>query len=144
MVIGECLIKWDVSNFTTLDTLWYCVAVSYSCICCVVQEFQAFELLRSGSDRAKYLLVKEAKIIAMTCTHAALKRRDLVDIGFQVKHAITLTYLSALCVCMYTAAHIHAHTQTHTNVHTNTHCTFNEISSGQNMIVYESINGMFT
>ena len=57
----------------------------------VVQEFQAFELLRSGSDRAKYLLVKEAKIIAMTCTHAALKRRDLVDIGFQVKYAIILT-----------------------------------------------------
>ncbi|KAI0220204.1 RNA helicase aquarius [Lamellibrachia satsuma] len=48
-----------------------------------LDEFQAFELLRSGSDRAKYLLVKEAKIIAMTCTHAALKRRDLVDVGFQ-------------------------------------------------------------
>lgn len=51
-------------------------------ICC--QEFRAFELLRSGADRANYLLVKEAKIIAMTCTHAALKRRDLVNVGFQV------------------------------------------------------------
>lgn len=48
------------------------------------QEFRAFELLRSGSDRAEYLLIKEAKIIAMTCTHAALKRRDLVSIGFKV------------------------------------------------------------
>lgn len=46
-----------------------------------LEEFRAFELLRSGLDRSKYLLVKEAKIIAMTCTHAALKRRELVEIG---------------------------------------------------------------
>ncbi|TNN39070.1 Intron-binding protein aquarius [Liparis tanakae] len=37
----------------------------------------------SGLDRSKYLLVKEAKIIAMTCTHAALKRHDLVELGFK-------------------------------------------------------------
>ena len=48
------------------------------------QEYRAFELLRSGSDRADYLLIQEAKIIAMTCTHAALKRRDLVSVGFRV------------------------------------------------------------
>ncbi|CAD6201771.1 GSCOCG00002767001-RA-CDS [Cotesia congregata] len=48
-----------------------------------LEEFRAFELLRSGLDRSKYLLVKEAKIIAMTCTHAALKRRELVDMGFK-------------------------------------------------------------
>lgn len=46
-----------------------------------LEEFRAFELLRSGLDRSKYLLVKEAKIIAMTCTHAALKRKELVEIG---------------------------------------------------------------
>lgn len=50
----------------------------------LLQEFRAFELLRSGLDRSKYLLVKEAKIIAMTCTHAALKRHDLVELGFKV------------------------------------------------------------
>uniref|UniRef100_A0A8C5HMY1 RNA helicase aquarius n=1 Tax=Gouania willdenowi TaxID=441366 RepID=A0A8C5HMY1_GOUWI len=48
-----------------------------------LEEFQAFELLRSGLDRSKYLLVKEAKIIAMTCTHAALKRHDLVELAFK-------------------------------------------------------------
>lgn len=48
-----------------------------------LEEFRAFELLRSGLDRSKYLLVKEAKIIAMTCTHAALKRKELVDLGFK-------------------------------------------------------------
>ncbi|KAJ8982916.1 hypothetical protein NQ317_004572 [Molorchus minor] len=45
-----------------------------------LEEFRAFELLRSGLDRSKYLLVKEAKIIAMTCTHAALKEEELVEI----------------------------------------------------------------
>jgi len=46
-----------------------------------LEEFRAFELLRSGLDRSKYLLVKEVKIIAMTCTHAALKRTELVELG---------------------------------------------------------------
>uniref|UniRef100_A0A8C1R5C3 RNA helicase aquarius n=1 Tax=Cyprinus carpio TaxID=7962 RepID=A0A8C1R5C3_CYPCA len=61
--------------------------VSYTCETAghfyLYQEFRAFELLRSGLDRSKYLLVKEAKIIAMTCTHAALKRHDLVELGFK-------------------------------------------------------------
>lgn len=48
-----------------------------------LDEFRAFEIMRSGSDRANYLLVKEAKIIAMTCTHAALKRKELVNLMFQ-------------------------------------------------------------
>lgn len=48
-----------------------------------LQDFMAFEQVRSGAERAKYLLVKEAKIIAMTCTHAALRRKDLVDYGFK-------------------------------------------------------------
>lgn len=48
-----------------------------------LEEFRAFELLRSGLDRSKYLLVKEARIIAMTCTHAALKRKELVNMGFK-------------------------------------------------------------
>eukprot|EP00088_Acartia_fossae_P071181 TRINITY_DN971_c0_g1_i1.p1 TRINITY_DN971_c0_g1~~TRINITY_DN971_c0_g1_i1.p1 ORF type:complete len:1287 (+),score=326.77 TRINITY_DN971_c0_g1_i1:467-3862(+) len=48
-----------------------------------LDEFWAFELLRSGLDRTRYLCVKEAKIIAMTCTHAALKRQELVELGFK-------------------------------------------------------------
>ncbi|CAH1406700.1 unnamed protein product [Nezara viridula] len=49
----------------------------------LLDEFRAFELLRGGADRSKYLLVKGAKIIAMTCTHAALKRSELVEMGFK-------------------------------------------------------------
>jgi len=48
-----------------------------------LDEFWALELLRSGLDRTRYLCVKEAKIIAMTCTHAALKRQELVRLGFK-------------------------------------------------------------
>ncbi|XP_015770296.1 PREDICTED: intron-binding protein aquarius-like, partial [Acropora digitifera] len=53
-----------------------------------LEGFRAFELLRSGRDRTNYLLVKEAKIIAMTCTHAALKRRDLVELGFKYDNVL--------------------------------------------------------
>merc|ERR1711997_1344718 len=44
--------------------------------------------LRTGLDRTNYLGVKEAKIIAMTCTHAALKRKDLVRMGFKYDNII--------------------------------------------------------
>ncbi len=53
-----------------------------------LEEFRAFELLRTGLDRTRYLCVKEAKIIAMTCTHAALKRKDLVQMGFKYDNII--------------------------------------------------------
>ncbi|KAI6204813.1 hypothetical protein M3Y94_00720700 [Aphelenchoides besseyi] len=47
-----------------------------------LDEFRAFELLRNGRERSDYLLVREAKVIAMTCTHAALRRKELVELGF--------------------------------------------------------------
>ncbi|KAI8808929.1 intron-binding protein aquarius-like protein [Cladochytrium replicatum] len=48
-----------------------------------LEEMRAFELLRTHADRSNYLLVKEARIVALTCTHAALKRRELVRLGFR-------------------------------------------------------------
>ena len=53
-----------------------------------LEEFRAFELLRNGLDRTRYLLVKEAKIIAMTCTHAALTRDTLVALGFRYDNVL--------------------------------------------------------
>jgi len=53
-----------------------------------LDEYRAFELLRNGRDRSKYLLIKTAKIIAMTCTHAALRRRDLVELGFKYDNVL--------------------------------------------------------
>ena len=46
-------------------------------------DYRAFELLRNQRHRSDYLLLKQARIIAMTCTHAALKRRELVELGFK-------------------------------------------------------------
>ncbi|KAI8576105.1 hypothetical protein K450DRAFT_258492 [Umbelopsis ramanniana AG] len=53
-----------------------------------LEDIRPFELLRTGTDRANYLLTKEAKIIAMTCTHAALKRRELVGLEFKYDNVI--------------------------------------------------------
>ncbi|XP_065323209.1 RNA helicase aquarius-like [Gordionus sp. m RMFG-2023] len=48
-----------------------------------LEEFRAFEILRNGPERVNYLLIRSARIIAMTCTHAALRRADLVKAGFK-------------------------------------------------------------
>ncbi|KAI6217229.1 hypothetical protein M3Y99_01779400 [Aphelenchoides fujianensis] len=62
-----------------------------------LDEFRAFELLRNGRERSDYLarklplpilLVREAKVIAMTCTHAALRRKELVELGFRYDNVI--------------------------------------------------------
>lgn len=51
-------------------------------------DYRAFELLRSHSARSDYLLTKQARIIAMTCTHAALIRRKLVELGFKYDNMV--------------------------------------------------------
>lgn len=48
-----------------------------------LEECRAFELLKTTADRSNYLMTKQAKIVAMTCTHAALKRRDFLDLRFK-------------------------------------------------------------
>ena len=48
-----------------------------------LEECRAFEILRTYQERAKYLVTTQAKIIAMTCTHAALKRHDFIESGFE-------------------------------------------------------------
>ncbi|KAF9611000.1 hypothetical protein IFM89_026306 [Coptis chinensis] len=48
-----------------------------------LEECRAFELLKTTADRANYLMTKQAKIVAMTCTHAALKRKDFLQLGFK-------------------------------------------------------------
>nr|POF00453.1 intron-binding protein aquarius [Quercus suber] len=48
-----------------------------------LEECRAFELLKSTADRANYLMTKQAKIVTMTCTHAALKRKDFLQLGFK-------------------------------------------------------------
>ncbi|KRY72483.1 Intron-binding protein aquarius, partial [Trichinella pseudospiralis] len=53
-----------------------------------LNEFRAFESLRSRHDRVEYLLTSQAKVIAMTCTHAALRRKEFVDMYFHYDNLI--------------------------------------------------------
>jgi len=53
-----------------------------------VGEVRAFELLRNNMERGNYLLTKQAKVVAMTCTHAALKRREFIKLGFEYDNII--------------------------------------------------------
>lgn len=48
-----------------------------------LDECRAFELLRNNRDRGDYLLTKQARIIAMTCTHAAMRRDEFVRLGLK-------------------------------------------------------------
>eukprot|EP00871_Galdieria_phlegrea_P002187 jgi/Galph1/296/GphlegSOOS_G5058.1 len=50
------------------------------------QELEAcrpFELLRNQRERGDFILLKQARIIAMTCTHAAIRRKDFIEMGFK-------------------------------------------------------------
>ena len=53
-----------------------------------LQECQVFEMLRSYQDRANYLVSRHCRIIAMTCTHAALKRKSMFEIGFDFDNVV--------------------------------------------------------
>lgn len=53
-----------------------------------LKEYRIFELLRSNKQRSDYLLIKQAKIIALTCTHAALIREKLIELGFRYDNII--------------------------------------------------------
>mmetsp|Transcript_299 Transcript_299/g.1022 ORF Transcript_299/g.1022 Transcript_299/m.1022 type:complete len:1462 (+) Transcript_299:73-4458(+) len=53
-----------------------------------IKECMAFELLRNSHDRGDYLITTHARIIAMTCTHAALQRSNLVRLNFKYDNLI--------------------------------------------------------
>ncbi|KAK7530398.1 uncharacterized protein J3D65DRAFT_641109 [Phyllosticta citribraziliensis] len=53
-----------------------------------LEDIRPFEILRNPRDSANYLLVKEARIIAMTSTHAAMRRQEIADLGFHYDNVI--------------------------------------------------------
>ena len=48
-----------------------------------IKQTHVFELLRTSKDRSQYLLTRQSKIVAMTCTHAAIKRDDFLQYNFE-------------------------------------------------------------
>mmetsp|Transcript_28473 Transcript_28473/g.62611 ORF Transcript_28473/g.62611 Transcript_28473/m.62611 type:complete len:522 (-) Transcript_28473:829-2394(-) len=65
------------ANFALLDEIFLELA-----------EYRPLELLRSQRQRTDYLLTKQARIVAMTCTHAAIVRSHLIELGFQYDNVI--------------------------------------------------------
>ena len=53
-----------------------------------LEDIRPFEILRGSKDKANYLLIKEARIIAMTSTHAAMRRQEISDLGFHYDNVI--------------------------------------------------------
>ena len=53
-----------------------------------LEDIRPFEVLRNNRDKTNYLMIKEARIIAMTSTHAAMRRREIADLGFHYDNVI--------------------------------------------------------
>jgi len=46
-------------------------------------ELRALELLRTARERFSWLVTKRARLVALTCTHAAMRAPELLEMGFQ-------------------------------------------------------------
>ncbi|KAI0180108.1 P-loop containing nucleoside triphosphate hydrolase protein [Hypoxylon sp. FL1284] len=53
-----------------------------------LEDVLPFEILRRDRDKANYLLTNEARIIAMTSTHAAMRRTEIASLGFHYDNVI--------------------------------------------------------
>ena len=53
-----------------------------------LEDIRPFEILRSNKDKTNYLMIKEARIIAMTTTHAAMRRQEIADLGFHYDNVV--------------------------------------------------------
>lgn len=47
-----------------------------------------FEILRRERDKSNYLLTSEARIVAMTTTHAAIRRGEIASLGFHYDNVV--------------------------------------------------------
>ncbi|KAI9700821.1 MAG: hypothetical protein M1836_002190 [Candelina mexicana] len=51
-------------------------------------DIRPFEILRTSRDKSNYLLIKEARIVAMTSTHAAMRRQEIAGLGFHYDNVV--------------------------------------------------------
>lgn len=81
------LFPQDGDKAATLDVAEGC----YRHICKIFSELAdivPFEILRRERDKANYLLTNEARIVAMTTTHAAIRRGEIASLGFHYDNVI--------------------------------------------------------
>ncbi|KAH8169576.1 AAA domain-containing protein [Sarocladium implicatum] len=77
----------DVSREQALDIAHGChhhISKIFSELADVVP----FEILRREKDKANYLLTNEARIVAMTTTHAAIRRGEIASLGFHYDNVV--------------------------------------------------------
>ena len=53
-----------------------------------LEDIRPFEVLRHNHDKTNYLMIKEARIIAMTSTYAAMRRQEIADLGFHYDNVV--------------------------------------------------------
>ena len=53
-----------------------------------LEDIRPFEILHHNKDKTNYLMIHEARIIAMTSTHAAMRRQEIADMGFHYDNVI--------------------------------------------------------
>lgn len=75
--IDHVTLKEAREHFDTIDNIFSELA-----------EYRPFELLRSQRQRADYLINKQARVVAMTCTHAAIARSNLIRLGFEYDNIV--------------------------------------------------------
>jgi intron-binding protein aquarius len=51
-------------------------------------EYRPLELLRSQRQRSDYLIQKQARVVAMTCTHASIARYRLLELDFEYDNVV--------------------------------------------------------
>ncbi|CAK7563699.1 MAG: hypothetical protein SEPTF4163_001574 [Sporothrix epigloea] len=77
----------DADRDTVLDIANGCYR-HISKIFSELADARPFEILRRDRDKANYLLTKEARIVAMTSTHAAMRRGEIAKLGFHYDNVV--------------------------------------------------------
>lgn len=81
------LFPLDADRETVLDIATGCYR-HISKIFSELADIMPFEILRRDRDKANYLLTNEARIIAMTSTHAAMRRGEIASLGFHYDNVV--------------------------------------------------------
>ena len=53
-----------------------------------LEDIRPFEVLHSNKEKTNYLMTREARIIAMTSTHAAMRRQEISDMNFKYDNVV--------------------------------------------------------
>lgn len=47
-----------------------------------LKNYLVYELIRDQAERRNFIITKQSKIIALTCTYCAINRQKLIDLNF--------------------------------------------------------------